>query len=200
MNRPLPRPRHAPWFAALALALGSLPAQALVTVYTGTLAGSNENPPSGSPGTGEVRVTVNDVTQVMRVEASFSGLLAPTTAAHIHCCAAPDANAGVATPVPTFPGFPGGVTAGSYDQTFDMTLASSFNPGFVTDSGGTIDGARTRLFDNLDAAMAYFNVHSTQFPGGEIRANLAPIPEPSTYALMAFGLAALALAARRRRG
>ena len=43
----------------------------------------------------------------------------------------------VATGVPTFLGFPTGVTNGYYDHTFDLTLASSFNPAYVTANGGT---------------------------------------------------------------
>jgi len=82
----------------------------------------------------------------MRVEISFSGLTGTTTASHIHCCeATPGANANVmvATTTPTFPGFPLGVTSGSYDQTFDLTNAGSYNPDFITAHGGTVLCAET---------------------------------------------------------
>ena len=52
----------------------------------------------------------------------------------------------VATTTPTFPGFPPGVTSGTYDNTLDTSLASAFNPAFVTDHGGTAAGAETALF------------------------------------------------------
>jgi uncharacterized protein (TIGR03118 family) len=52
---------------------------------------------------------------------------------------------------------------------------------------------------NLRAGRAYINFHTTQFGGGEIRGQIAVVPEPSTYVLMASGLAGLAMIARRRR-
>jgi hypothetical protein len=57
------------------------------------------------------------------------------------------------------------------------------------------------LFAGLGAGTAYLNVHTTAFPGGEIRGFLTavtPVPEPETYALFLTGLAWLGVAARRR--
>lgn len=183
---------------ASALLAVALPASAL-TVYDATL-DQNEPTPTGSPGTGTARVTIDGT--MLRMQASFSGLIGTTTIAHIHCCTAlPDTGgAGVASMVPTFTGFPVGVTAGSYDQTFDMALDSSWNPSFITNNGGTALSAFGALVAGLDAGTAYFNVHTSQFAGGEIRGFLHAIPEPETYALMLLGLGVVALAAKRRRG
>jgi len=189
-------------FAGAALALAAaLPAAAHETIYVADLSGAAEAPPNASPGTGTVRVTIDFDLVTMRVEASFSGLIGTTSAAHIHCCTASPGvgTAGVATPVPSFPGFPSGVTSGSYDQTFDMTDAGSYNPAFVTASGGTVGDAFAALVAGMDGGQAYLNLHTSIFPGGEIRGFLAPVPEPETYALMLLGLALVGAATRRSR-
>jgi hypothetical protein len=44
----------------------------------------------------------------------------------------------------------------------------------------------------LFAGLSYFNIHTTQFPGGEIRGQLEFIPEPTTLLLLVSGLGGLA--------
>ena len=183
----------------LALALPQA-AEAAVTVRSGTLSGSQEVPANSSPGSGFALAAFDDVTNILSVQTTFAGLLGNTAAAHIHCCAPAGVNAGVATPVPSFPGFPTGVTFGSYNATFDLTLASSFNPAFITANGGTVDGARAAFVSNFLAGRTYFNLHTSSFPNGELRAQLlAPVPEPGTWALMLLGFGAIGLTLRRRR-
>jgi hypothetical protein len=169
-------------------------------VYRASLDGPSEAPPNASPATGWARVSFDLDLVTMQVEASFSGLLGNTTAAHIHCCTADPgtATAGVATQVPTFTGFPLGVTAGTMNQTFDLTQASSYNPAFVTANGGNVGSAMNALLAGAAGGKAYFNLHTSAFPGGEIRGFLVPVPEPSTWALMALGLFGTLVAARRR--
>jgi len=129
----------------------------------------NENPQRASSGMGTALVTWDTVTSQMTVNVIFSGLTTPNTAAHIHCCINPPGNAGVATTVPTFTGFPGGVTSGVYSHSFDMSNASSYNPAFVTSHGGTVVSASAALLTGLQAGQSYLNIHTTQFPGGEMR-------------------------------
>jgi hypothetical protein len=176
---------------------------AATTVLSANLSQANEVPPTGSPGIGTALVILNTTAQTLNVQETFSGLGSPTTMSHIHCCLAspflPGVNVGVATTVPSFPGFPLGVTSGTYNMTFDLTMASSYNPAFVTANGGTVAGAEAALEAGLLAGETYINIHTMAFPGGEIRGFLAAVPEPSTWAMMLIGFAGLGFAFRRSR-
>jgi len=182
--------------AGLLTFAAALPASAAILQFGGTLVPEA----AGATGTGSILVTFDDVASTMRVQATFSGLSGNTTVAHIHCCTAipGTGTAGVASAVPTFPGFPVGVQAGSYDSTFDMTLGASYRPAFVTASGGTPLSAFDALVAGSFAGSAYLNVHSSTFGGGEIRAFLTPIPVPASALLFGAGLLGMAGALRRR--
>ncbi len=177
-------------------------ARAGVITYVTNLSGSSESPPNGSPGTGFALVDFDLEGNSMRVFVMFSGLTGTTTASHIHSptTVPHTGNAGIATHLPSFTGFPLGVTSGVYNHTFDLSLASTYNPAFVTANGGTVEGAAAALAAGLAAGKAYLNVHSTQFPGGEIRGFLHVVPEPGSLGLMAAGGIGALLLARRRRG
>src|SRR5262245_46028282 len=175
--------------SAVIVLAGAASARADIRTYTAVLDGPSESPPNASPGTGTALVEVDTVLHTMHVHATFTGLIGTTTASHIHAATAVPGSgtAGVATTTPTFAGFPLGVMAGTYDNTLDLTSLSSYNPAFVTAHGGTAAGAEAFLLASLDAGTAYFNIHSTQFPGGEIRGFL--VPTPGAMALL--GLAGL---------
>jgi len=167
--------------AAIAIGAVSI-AHATVTSYVTTLSGPNESPPNASPGTGTGQADYDDVAHTLHVHVTFSGLTGNTTASHIHTptAVAGTGTAGVATTTPTFAGFPLGVTSGTYDNTLDLTLASSYNPAFVTANGGSPATAEVALMAGIAAGKAYLNVHSQTFGGGEIRGFLIPAVTPTS--------------------
>jgi hypothetical protein len=194
--------RLLPIVVLAALALASAAYAAPIT-YVATLSGSAESPPNNSPGTGSAEVIYDPVAHILSYDVIFSDLLAPTTAAHIHCCTTTPftGTAGVATTTPSFPGFPLGVQNGVFVNTFDLTLASSWNPAFITASGGTVAGAEAAFASGLASGRTYFNIHTAApngFPGGEIRGFLVA-PEPGTAALLLLGAVGLVVARRRAR-
>ena len=186
-----------PWLLAGVLSLSAPLAQADLLVYSADLTPEI----TGATGSGTATVTIDTVLHSMLVNVVFSGLSGVTTAAHIHCCTAVPGTgtAGVATQTPTFSGFPGGVSAGTYLNTFDLTLPGSWNTTFVNNNGGTPALAEAVLLAGLEDERTYLNIHTNLFPGGEIRGFLVRnVAEPGSMALL--GLAVSGLMITRRRG
>jgi hypothetical protein len=196
-------------FAAVLLLPAVTSAQ---TVQLGAvLNGAQEVPPRDTPASGVGSVLWNAGTGALTVSLSFSGLTGltvpvpgtspsgPGAPSHIHA-AAPGANGGI-----VFPLFdvPVGVTSFSFTRTFTAAqLDALVNPDLFTSTQLASFRAALNATVNAPAgtpANLYFNVHTTTFPGGEIRGDIAVVPEPSTYVLLATGLGALGLIARRRR-
>jgi len=186
---------------ALPLVIGCFctPARATIYTYEAFLNGASESPPNASAGTGFAEVDYDSILHTLEVQVTFSGLAGTTTASHIHAATPTPGTgtAGVATTLPYFAGFPIGVTSGSYMNTLDLTQASSWNPSFVTASGGTTADAELALFNAMQSDEAYLNIHTTFAPGGEIRGFLLAVPEPGAMALLGLGLGAAAWLKRK---
>ena len=174
---------------------------ASVVTYVVNLDGPSESPANASPGIGFATITIDSILNTLRVQVTFSGLLGTTTASHIHSpTPSPFTGvAGVATTTPSFAGFPLNVTSGTFDNTLDLTLASSYNPAFVTANGGTTASAETALLAGIATGEAYLNIHTSVVPGGEIRGFLVAVPEPATLGFVGLALAVLLVFGRRRR-
>ena len=157
------------------------PLGAAIVQYQVTLDGNLQQfPVNGSLGTGLANLTLDTVASTLQFDMSYSGLGANTTNSHIHCCAAPGANGPVI--VPFLPaGFVTGATSGTFLASFTLT---------ATQVG------------NIQSGLSYINIHTTAFPGGEIRGNITAatiVPEPATVGLMGAALGGLALLRRKRK-
>ena len=121
--------------------------------YIATLSGAQEVPPRVTPATGLACFTLEDdgVYFYLNYELSFSGLVAAQTGAHIHGPAAVGVNAGILFPFPL-----GSPVFG----TFGPLLAAQLT--------------------QLNSALWYVNVHSTTYPGGEIRGQILVTGNPCT--------------------
>jgi len=184
---------------SILLGFSLIPAQADLLQYTINFTSAGEA--NVSPATGSGTADYDTSTHMLTLQATFSGLLGPTTASHIHAATAVagTGNAGVATTTPSLLGFPLGVTSGSYSGTLDLLNATSWNPSYVSGNGGTAATAETAFLAAVAGGKAYWNIHTSFGPGGEIRGFLTAVPEPSTFALVGLGAIGLTVRARHNR-
>lgn len=194
-----PHPRR--YLGLLAFLIAGLCAHADPLVFNATLSGAAEAPPNDSAGTGTAWVTYDGLLHSLRVQVTFSGLTGTVSASHIHAATAVagTGTAGVATQTPTFVNFPLGVTSGTYDNTFDLTNAASWNASYITAHGGTVGGAESDFVAALNDGKTYLNIHTSYKPGGEIRGFLNRVPDTTaTAGLLLLGLSSMAWFARHR--
>src|SRR4029434_5330578 len=105
-------------------------------------------PPNASPATGLATLSLSPG-DMLELDLSWAGLMAPATAAHIHGPAAPGVNAAVIFPIAGVTGTSG--TAPHQTFALDATQLSWLHSGLL-----------------------YVNIHTATFPGGEIRGQIVP--------------------------
>jgi hypothetical protein len=150
------------------IALACSSGVALGATYDGALSAANEVPPTASAASGYVSVQ-HASGATLQLTLDFNGLSASAVAAHIHCCVVtPGTNVAVAVPMPGFPA----ATSGTYANTFNLDDMATYSSAFLAANGGTAATAKAALLAGMDSDRSYFNIHTSTFPGGEIRANL----------------------------
>ena len=157
--------------------MGSVQAE---TIFLTTLTGAQEVPPNRSPATGFGTFRLNDTSTALSFDVEYSGLVGGSVSgAHFH-----QAPPGVNGPIVRGLDTTGAGLSGAFRGVWSATDADPLTPPLVS-----------ALFDG----DIYFNIHTTPgFPGGEIRGQLEPIPEPSTGWLLTTALVSLFLWGVRR--
>jgi hypothetical protein len=204
--------------AALAL-LACWPSTAgAATLYTTFATGAQEVPANASTATATGNFTLNDAGDAFSYQITVSGLdfgprsaCSPTTAG----CASPtgqddvtimhfhNAAAGANGPI-VFDIIRGNGTSADADR----TIAVDGSDPLLAVVSGVIDKNTDPFINGLDfdtflsqinADSIYLNIHTVRFSGGEIRGQLAVVPEPTSLVGLAFiGLLGAAAKARCR--
>ena len=131
---------HRLFIAVAAAALVAGAAQAETLKFHADLKGASEAPANLSPGTGAMDATLDTASKVLTYSATYSGISGPATAAHFHGPAKPGSNAPPTVPVAKVASPISGTATLNDDQISD-----------------------------LKSGMWYFNIHTANVPGGEIR-------------------------------
>jgi len=171
MTRLLKQTVLAALIASLAVPVGA----ATINLFA-TIDGNQEVPPTGSPATGTGAMVYDDVTNLLSWNISYTAgsMVGTPTVSHFHGPAPVGSNAGIQVDI-------------------------------VANSGGSITspmiGSATITEPqevDLLAELWYINIHSTAFPGGEIRGQVV-VPIPAAVWLFGSGLLGLIAISRRKK-
>lgn len=163
--------------AGLFMLAGALEADGRWRRVLGThLVPTQEVPALSSPARGHIWLSIDGRGEVVRYDLEYRGITSTVTQSHIHL-AQPGANGGImvwlcgttSNPgpagTPTCPAAPGGSVSG------EITPAQVIGP----PGQGIEAGEFAEFAQAVINGIGYANVHSTQFPGGEIRGQLGPL-------------------------
>jgi hypothetical protein len=136
-----------------------------------TLEGYQENPDVSTAATGSFEATIADDDQSLTYTVSYSGLEGAVSMAHIHF-GKPAVNGGISIwlcGTAALPGPPGTPTCPA-SGTVTRTVAAADVVGPMAQ--GIEPSGFAETVAAIRAGNAYANVHSSKFPGGEIRAQI----------------------------
>ena len=159
---------------AVAAGLFAAPASAAIINLAATIDGGQEVPPVNTPATGTGVVTLDDVSNLLSWEITYSGLIGAPTVSHFHGPAPVGTNAGVQVDI----------VANSGGSIASPMIGSAT----ITDPQKA----------DLLAGLWYINIHSSFRPGGEIRGQVEVVPIPAALWLFGSGLLGLIGLARRK--
>ena len=156
------------FWAITALAVSILAASAAPSHaerFSASLSGANEVPPINSAGTGNFEMTIQP--SGISFSLSFSDLSSPLSVAHLHFAPSKVAG-GVMIFLCGGGGQPACPATTSGEITGTITAANVTGPTGQGIAVGDLDSALEAVRDGL----SYANMHTTNFPGGEIRGNV----------------------------
>ena len=197
--------------AAATMLMGASGAHAVVYTFNASLAGTKEVPSaSGATATGiailayDTMGTVSLADDTYNFSMSVFGLTGASggraaSGFHIHGAATTTENGPVRIFLDAAPFL--ALNAGSTLLVGGSSVAAPVSIPATPATGTNAGHVAMSFLDMLPGGLAYVNVQTTLNPGGAVRGQLiqvSAVPEPSTYAMLLAGVAALAFVARRR--
>jgi len=149
-------------FALTASVLAAPVAHSQTERFSASLSGANEVPPINSAGTAAFEMSIQP--GAINFSLNFSDLSSPLSVAHLHFAPSKVAG-GVMIFLCGGGGQPACPAATSGSITGTITAANVTGPTGQGITGGDLDSALAAVRDEL----SYANMHTTNFPGGEIR-------------------------------
>jgi hypothetical protein len=197
---------HASLVALGASCLACTSASAATYSFNAVLNAGNEVPPVSSPATGLATLVYDDLGTPTMTDDTYDfamsvfDLTGPATAYHIHGAAAEGENAPVRVSLDAAP-FVSLNVGGSLLVGGNDIVAPASIPATVSPPGPNPGYPAMSFLEMLQGGLAYVNVHTAAFPGGEVRGQLlqvTAVPEPGTWAMLLAGIAAIGTIVRRR--
>ena len=158
----------------LAVALSTQAGSAPVQRYSAQLLSVQEVPAVSSVASGSFRATVDEAGQTIEYELTFTDLEAGVSQAHIHT-AQHGVNGGIMLWLCGTVALPG--PAGTPACPASGTITGTLTPAQIVavPAQGIAAGEFAEVVAALRNGLAYANVHSAKFPGGEIRGQISRV-------------------------
>lgn len=164
-------------------------AHALVYQFNAIISSSQEVPPNPTTGNGVATLFYDNKNTALTTDDTYDfslsafGLTGLLTGAHIHAPAAAGVNGPVVVPL--------NVAPFTFHNVGTLVLIG------VSD----VAPPSASFLSQLQASLAYVNLHTALYPGGEIRGQLTPvavIPEPASALMLLAGLGVGGLLMKKR--